>query len=125
MKRTWTKIMQKTNANKRFATFLTMIKYKKHIVNRAKTSEKLDQFLRSLVKSLKIKFLYPIKGSMRMLSFKMINLRGLKKDIFDQQSRGFFQSSTFRSSRQRCFIKNLPIIISKNSQENTCVGVFL
>ena len=123
MKRTWTKIMQKTNANKRFVTFLTMIKYKKHIVNRAKSSEKLDQFLRPLVKSLKIKFLYPIKRSMRMLSFKMRNLRALKKDTFDQQSRGFFQSPAFRSSRRRCFIKKLAIIISKNHRK-TPVSVF-
>ena len=123
MKRTWTKIMQKTNANKRFVTFLTMIKYKKHIVNRAKSSEKLDQFLRPLVKSLKIKFLYPIKRSMRMLSFKMRNLRALKKDTFGQQSRGFFQSPAFRSSRRRCFIKKLAIIISKNHRK-TPVSVF-
>ena len=92
--------------------------------NRAKTSENSDEFLRSLVKSLKIKFLYPLKRSMRMLSFKMRNLRGLKKDIFDQQSRGFFLSPLFRSSRRRCFIKKLLIIVSKSSPRNTCVRVF-
>ena len=78
--------MQKTNV-KRFATFPTMIKHEKHIDNRAVTSENSDELLRSLVKSLRIKFLYPIKRSMRMLSFKMRNHRGLKKD---QQSQGFF-----------------------------------
>ena len=107
MKRTWTKIMQKTNANKRFATFLTMIKYKKHIVNREKTSEKLDQFLRSLVKSLKIKFLYPIKGSMRMLSFKMINLRGLKKDISLTSNHEDFSSRQHSEAVARGVLKKI------------------
>ena len=80
-----------------------MIKHEKHIDNRAKISENSDGFLRSLVKSLKIKFLHPMKSSMRMLSFKMRNLRGLKNDIFDQQSRRFFQSSAFRSSCPEVF----------------------
>ena len=84
------KIMQKTNVNKRFATFPTMIKHEKHIDNKAITSENSDELLRSLVKSLRIKFLYSIVKSMRMLSFKMRNHRGLKKDIFDQQSHRFF-----------------------------------
>ena len=118
------KIIQKTNVNKRFATFPTMIKHEKHIDNRAKTSENSDEFLRSLAKSLKIKFLYPLKRSMRMLSFKMRNLRGLKNDIFYQQSRGFFLSPAFRSSRRRCFIKKLLIIVSKSSQRQTCIRVF-
>ena len=73
-----------------------MIKLEKHIDNRVKISENSDEFLRSLVKSLKIKFLHSMERSMRMLSFKMRNLRGLKSDIFDQQSRGFFQSSAFK-----------------------------
>ena len=55
------KIMQKTNANKRFATFPTMIKHEKHVDNKEKTSENPDEFVCSLVKSLKIRFLYPIK----------------------------------------------------------------
>ena len=101
-----------------------MIKHEKHIDNRAKTSENSHEFLRSSVKCLKIKFLHPIKRFMRMLLLKMRNLRGLKKDVFDQQSRGFFQSSAFRSRHRMCFIKKLLIIISKNSQENTCIGVF-
>ena len=63
-----------------------MIKLEKHIDNRAKISENSDEFLRSLVKRLKIKFLHPMKRSMRMLSFDMRNLKGLKNDIFDQQS---------------------------------------
>ena len=65
--------------NKRFATFPTMIKHEKHIDNRTKTFENSDEFLRCLIKCLKIKFLYPIKRPMRMLSFKMRKLRGLKK----------------------------------------------
>ena len=56
-----------------------MIKHEKHIDNRTKTFENSDEFLRCLIKCLKIKFLYPIKRPMRMLSFKMRNLRGLKK----------------------------------------------
>ena len=63
-----------------------MIKLEKHIDNRAKISENSDEFLHTLVKRLKIKFLHPMKRSMRMLSFDMRNLRGLKNDIFDQQS---------------------------------------
>ena len=63
-----------------------MIKHEKHIDNRAKISENSDEFLWSLVKSLQIKFLHPINTSIRMLSFKMKNLKGLNKDIFDQQS---------------------------------------
>ena len=78
--------MQVTNVNKRFTTFPTMIKLEKHIDNRVKISENSDEFLCSLVKSLKIKFLHPMKRCMRMLSFKMRNLRGLKNGIFDQQS---------------------------------------
>ena len=74
-----------------------MIKHEKHIDDRAKISENSDEFLRSLVKSLKIKFLHPMKRSVRMLSFKMRNLRELKNDMSYQQSRGFFQSSAFRS----------------------------
>ena len=84
-----------------------MIKHEKHIDNRAKISENSDEFLRSLVKSLKIKFLHPMKRSVRMLSFKMRNLRELKNDIFDQQSREFFQSSAFRSTRQEVFNKQV------------------
>ena len=78
--------MQITNVKKRFTTFPTMIKLEKHIDNRAKISENSDEFLHTLVKRLKIKFLHPMKRSMRMLSFDMRNLRGLKNDIFDQQS---------------------------------------
>ena len=77
--------------------------------NRAKISGNSDEFLCSLVKRLKIKFLHPMKRSMRMLSFKMRNLRGLKNDIFYQQSRGFFQSSAFRSSRPEVFYKKVAL----------------
>ena len=52
------KIMQVTNVNKRFVTFPTMIKHEKHIDKRAKIAEKSNEFLRSLVKRLKIKFLH-------------------------------------------------------------------
>ena len=81
------KIMRVTNVNEKFATFPTMIKHEKHIIdNRAKISENSNKYFPSLVKTLKIKFLHPMRRSMRMLSFKMRNLRGLENDIFDQQS---------------------------------------
>ena len=84
MKRIWKKIMQITNVNKRFASFATTIKHKKHIDIRAKISENSDEFLGSLLKSLKIEFLYPMKRFARMLSLKMRNFKRLKNDIFDQ-----------------------------------------
>ena len=60
MKRTWKIITQITNVNKRFTTtFPTIIKHEKHIDNTAKNPENSNEFLRSLVKILKIKFLYP------------------------------------------------------------------
>ena len=81
------KIMLVTNVNKKFTTFPTMIKHEKHIIdNRRKISENSNEYLPSLVKTLKIRFLHPMRRSMRMLSFKMRNLRGLENDIFDQQS---------------------------------------
>ena len=46
-----------------------------------------------------------MKKSMRMLSVKMRNLKGLNNDVFDQQSWGFLQSSAFRSSRPEVFYK--------------------
>ena len=102
-----------------------MIKLEKHIDNKAKISENSDEFLRSLVKSLKIKFLHPIKRPMRMLSFKIRNLRGLKNDIFDQQSRGFFQSSGFRSSRPEVFYKKVALNnFEKFTGKHLCRSLF-
>ena len=86
MKSALKKIIQTTNADKRFATFPTMNKHEKHIDNRAKISESSNKFLHFLVKSLKIMVLHPMKTSMKMLPFKTRNLKGLKNDIFDQQS---------------------------------------
>ena len=63
------------------------------IDNRDKIPENSNEFLRSLVKRLKIKFLHSMPRSMRMLSIKMKNLKVLKNDIFNQQSWGFFQST--------------------------------
>ena len=52
-----------------------MIKHENHAINTiSKTSENSNDFLRSLAKSLKIKFLHPMSRSMIMLSFKMRNL---------------------------------------------------
>ena len=124
MKRTWKKIMQIANVNKGFATFPTIIEHEKHIDYRAKISENSDEILRSLVKCLKIKVLHPMKRTVRMLSFKMRNLGGLENYIFDQQLRGFFQSSAFKSTRPEVFHKKVALNNFENSQENTCVGVF-
>ena len=44
-----------------------MIKHEKHIIdNKEKISENSNEFLRFLVKSLKIKFLHTMRRSMRM-----------------------------------------------------------
>ena len=110
MKKIWKTIRQIANVNKRFTAFPTMmwmIKHEKHIIdNRPKISENSNGFLLSLVKSLKIKFLHPMRNFMRMLSFKMRNFERLKSDVFDQQSWGFFQSPAFRSSHPEVFYKN-------------------
>ena len=63
------------------------------IDNRDKISENSNEFLYYLLKSLKIKFLHSMTRSMRMQLIKMRNLKGLKNDIFYQQSWGFFQST--------------------------------
>ena len=124
MKGIWKEIMQKIKVNNRFATFPTMIKHEKHIDNRAKPSENSDELIPWLFgKKFGDKVFISHKKVHEMLSFKMRNLRALKKDTFDQQSRGFFQSPAFRSSRRRCFIKKLAIIISKNHRK-TPVSVF-
>ena len=56
----------------------------KHIDSKAKISENSDEIFRSLVKNLKIKFLRRMKSSVRMPSFKMRNLIGLKNDTLNQ-----------------------------------------
>ena len=64
-----------------------MIKLENHTIDYiAKVFENCNDFLRSLVNSLKIKFLQPMKRSMKMLSFKMRNLKEMQNDIFNQQS---------------------------------------
>ena len=58
------KIMQIANVKKIFQTFQTTIKHEKHILNnKAKISENSNQFFRSLVKSLEIKFLHTVSRS--------------------------------------------------------------
>ena len=53
-----------------------MIKLENHSTdNRAKISWNSNDFLRFLIKTLKIKFLHPMRRSMRMLPFKMRNLK--------------------------------------------------
>ena len=102
-----------------------MIKHEKRIDNRANISENSDEFLRSLVKSLKIKFLHPMKRSVRMLSFKMRNLGGLKNDMFDQQSRRFFQSSAFTSTRPEVFYEKLALNnFEKFTGRHLCQSLF-
>ena len=103
-----------------------MIKHEKHIDNRAKSSESSDEFLHSLVKNLMIKFLHPMKKSIRILSFKMRNLRRLKNDISDQQSRGFFQSSALRSSRPEVVYKKVAFNnFEKFTGKHLCWSLFL
>ena len=102
-----------------------MIKHKKHIIdNRANVSENSNEFFRSLVKSLKIKFLHPMRRSMRMLLLKMRNLKRLKNDIFDQQSRGFSQSSACRSSRREVFYENVDLNNFEKLTGKHLVGIF-
>ena len=63
-----------------------MIKHENHtIANKVKISENSNDFLCSLFKSLKLKFLHSMSRSMWMLSFKMKNLKELQNDIFNQQ----------------------------------------
>ena len=115
MKRTWNKIIQITNINKRSTFFQIMIKHEKHIVDsRPKIPENSNEFLCSTVKSLKMKFLHPMRRSMRILLIKMRNLKGLK-----------IQSSAFTSSHPTYFLKTVASIVSRNSLENTCNRVFL
>ena len=59
------KIMQITHVNERFTAFPTMLKNEKHIIS--KISENSNEFLRSLQRSLKIKFLHLMRRSMRKL----------------------------------------------------------
>ena len=64
MKRIRKKIMQKANVNKRFTAFPTMTKDENHTIdsNSKNIWEPSNDFLRSLVTCLKIKFLYPREG---------------------------------------------------------------
>ena len=74
--------MQITNVNKRFTAFPAMKNMKNIINNRAKLQ-------RTLMNSFNKKFEEKVSTShekfMRMISFKMRNLKGLKNDILDQQ----------------------------------------
>ena len=97
----------------------------KNIDNREKISENCDAIFRSLVKSLKIKFLQRMKRSVRILSLKMRNLRGLKNDTFDQQSRGFFQSPAFRSTQPEVFYKKVALNnFEKFTGKHLCQSLF-
>ena len=79
--------MRVINGNKKFTTFPTMTNMKKDVINnRDRIPENSNEFLRSLVKSLKIKFLHSMAKSIRMLSIKIRNRKGLKNDIFNEQS---------------------------------------
>ena len=62
-----------------------MMKHENHAIdNKAKISENSNDFLHSLVKSLKIKSLHPMRQSMWMLSFKMKNLEKQQNEISNQ-----------------------------------------
>ena len=77
----------------------------KNIDNRVKVSQNPDEIFSLFSKKLEDKVLHRMQRSVRMLAFKMRNLRGLENDIFDQQSREFFQSSAFRSTHPEVFYK--------------------
>ena len=101
-------------------TFPTTIKHEKHTIdNRAKISDNSNEFLRSLVKIVKIKILHPIE----VLSFKMRNLKGLKNDTTNNNG-DFSCRQHSEAVARRCFIKNVSLINSKNSQESTSAGVY-
>ena len=86
--------MRVINGNKKFTTCPTMTNMKKHVIdNRDRIPENSNEFLRYLVKRLKIKFLHSMTRSMRMLSIKVRNRKGLKNDIFNEQSWEFFHST--------------------------------
>ena len=90
------KIIQVRNGNKRFTTFPTMSNTKNiSLITeiKYKMPENSNEYLRSFVKGLKIKFVHSMARSMGMLSIKMRALKGLKNDIFNQQSWRFFQST--------------------------------
>ena len=70
----------------------------------ANISENSKEFLTSLVNSLKIKFLHPIKRPMRMLSFKMRNFSNHEDFSSRQHS---------EATARRSFIKKLAIKIRK------------
>ena len=72
-------------SNTKNISLITEIKYK--------MPENSNEYLRSFVKGLKIKFVHSMARSMGMLSIKMRALKGLKNDIFNQQSWRFFQST--------------------------------
>ena len=101
------KIMQITNVNRRFKAFPTMIKYENHTIdNRAKISENSNDFLGSLVKSLKIKFLHPMRRSMWMISIKMKNLKGLQTCSSTSTHEDFSSRQHSEAVARRCFISD-------------------
>ena len=116
--------MQVINGNKKFTTFPTMTNMKKHVIdNRDRVPENSNEFLRSLVKSLKIKFLHSMARSMRMLSIKARNLKGLKNDTSTSNHGNF---SSRRSSRpevlyKKAFLSNFKYFTIKH----LCRSLFL
>ena len=116
------KIMQVTNGSKRFKTFPTMTNMKNiSLITEIKFLRTLNEFICSLVKGLKIKFLHSMAKSMRMLSIKMINLKGLKNDIFKKQSWDF---SSQRSSRPEVFYKKGLSYFEKFTGKHRCRSLF-
>ena len=80
-----------TNVNKRFTNFPTMIKHEKHIIdNRAKISENSNEFLCFSVKSLKIKFLYPLKSPWECYHSKWETSEGWKMISSTRNHEDFF-----------------------------------
>ena len=80
-----------------------------------------NDFLHSLVKSLKVKFLHPMRRSRRMLLFKMRNFKELKNAIMR-----IFPVASIRSSRPEFFYKKVFLNnFEKFTGKHVCRSLFL
>ena len=100
-----------------------MTKHEKHFIdNRDKVPESSDELLRSLVKILKIKSL-TFHGKVYENAVNQNEKpQGTEKWYIPSGIMKIF--SVDEAVTWRNFIKKVPLIISKNSQENSFAGVF-
>ena len=101
-----------------------MIKHEKHIDNKEKTSENPDEFLCSLVKSLKIRFLYPIKKVHENAIIQNEKPQKAEKRYLWTAITRTFPVISIQKQSLEVFYKTFAHNNLKNLQENTCVGVF-